>query len=177
MDNLGKALATLRQNSPTKRENSNLQRALGDRLLLSEAIDLVGKLVRAYPNGGANADKGYIGTLAALLCEFPKQVALRCADPIRGVTRETKFLPTVSDVVAWCERETEPLRRDVDREQRVAKQIEAREKWDAGARPTPPPARRSVTYGEFVAECEAKGQQPRSIGAFERGGYLGPSGD
>jgi hypothetical protein len=106
-----------------------MQRVLDDRLLLSEAIELVGKLVRAYPNGGANADRGYIGTLASVLCEFPKQVALRCVNPIHGVSRETKFLPTVADLVGWLERETEPLRKDVDRELRVARQIEAREQW------------------------------------------------
>lgn len=96
-------------------------------MLLSEAIDAVRKLIRAYPNGGANAGDGYIGTLAAVLGEYPRQVAMRCADPIRGVSRETKFLPTVADLVAWCERETAPLRQQVSREDRVEQQLLARD--------------------------------------------------
>ena len=86
-------------------------------------------LIRGYPNGGANAGDGYIGALAAVLGQYPRQVALKCADPLRGVSRETKFLPTVADLVAWCEKETEPLRRDVDRENRIAEQFRLTEEW------------------------------------------------
>jgi len=38
--------------------------------------------------------------------------------PTKGVMRETRFLPTVADLVAWCERETAFLRRIVDRDDR-----------------------------------------------------------
>lgn len=77
----------------------------------------------------SQAGDSYLGLIAKVLMEYPRQVAVRCANPIHGVPRETKFLPTVADVVAWCERETEPLRRDVAREQRVIEQIAAREEW------------------------------------------------
>lgn len=69
---------------------------------MPEAIEAVGRMIAGYAHGG-NAGKSYIGTVAALLCDYPKSVALECANPIRGVARETKFLPTVADVVAWCE--------------------------------------------------------------------------
>jgi hypothetical protein len=87
-------------------------------MTLSEAIEAVGLLVRRFPNGGANAGKDYIGGLAAVLMEYPRSISLRCHDPVRGVPRETEYLPTPSVVIAWCERETTELRRPVDREDR-----------------------------------------------------------
>lgn len=96
-------------------------------------MDLVSRLVKAYPNGGAQAGAGYLGALAAVLCEYPEQVARRCADPVHGVSRETKFLPTVADLVGWCERATAAMRHPIDiedreiRRRRAAK--EAEEEW------------------------------------------------
>lgn len=87
-------------------------------MLLSDAVDLVGKLTAAFPNGGQSAGRSYIGALAAVLCDYPKSVAARCADPLRGVARETRFMPTVADLVAWCERETQAMRTPVEREDR-----------------------------------------------------------
>lgn len=103
-----------------------MKRVLDDRLLLSEAIEAVQTLVEAYPNGGANGGDGYIGSLASVLCQYPRLVSVRCADPLRGVSRETKFLPTVADLVVFCERETAPLRRDCAREDRISAQLAAR---------------------------------------------------
>lgn len=100
-------------------------------MTLSEAIRAVRAIVSAYPNGGNNAGDGYIGALAAVLGQYPRQVALRCADPVHGVARETKFLPTVADLVAWCERETAPLHRDIAREERIAAQLKARDEITA----------------------------------------------
>jgi hypothetical protein len=90
-------------------------------MTLSEATDAVGRLISRYPNGGQGAGRGYIGGLSAVLLEYPRSIALRCDDPLRGVPRDVKFLPTPSDLIAWCERETEDLRRPVDREDRDVK--------------------------------------------------------
>lgn len=97
-------------------------------MTLSEALEAIGAMVDGSPYRSQAGDS-YLGTMAKLIMDYPRQVAMRCADPLRGVARDTKFLPTVADVVAWCERATEPLRRDVDREHRVDKQIKARELW------------------------------------------------
>lgn len=94
---------------------------------LSDAIEAATRIVDCYPNGGINAGKSYIGALAATLVSYPRQVALGCADRVRGVTRGCRFLPTVSDIVAWCERNVEPLYRQAEREQRIAAQIANRE--------------------------------------------------
>lgn len=125
----GKALATSHAASPQMRASSKIQRALDERMSLSEAIEAAGAIVDCYPNGGASASRGYIGALAAVLATYPKQVAKRCSDRVQGVSRECKFLPTIADIVAWCERETEPLRRQVDYEKRIATQLSEREEF------------------------------------------------
>lgn len=87
---------------------------------MPEAIEAIGYLLGAYP--GKQAPDSYIGTLAALLCKYPKQVAIECTDPLRGVARKCKFMPTVADVVAWCEPETDRIYRHVARENLIEQQ-------------------------------------------------------
>ena len=113
-------------------------------MMLSEAIELVGKIVRSY-NGGKNADAGYIGALAHMLASYPRQVAMRCADPVNGVVRICKFLPQPADIVVWCERETEPLRRDREYEVRTARQLDERAEFEA-------PRTGRLTYAELKAK-------------------------
>jgi hypothetical protein len=101
---------------------------LADRLLLSEAVEAVGKLMSAWPNSKDVANS-YIGALASVLITYPRTVAMRCSDPILGVARETKFLPTVADLVAWCERETAAMRKPVeieDRDARILREMQDR---------------------------------------------------
>ena len=104
-----------------KSASGNLRKALADRLMLSEAMDAVTKLVAAFPNGGAQAGRSYLGALASILVTYPKIVALECADPLRGIARETKFLPTVADIVGWCEHKTQDMRGPIEREDRDAR--------------------------------------------------------
>lgn len=93
-------------------------------MFLSEALEHVDRLLQGFPNGGANAGKGYIGALAATLAEYPRMVATKCCDPVHGVARETRFLPTVADVVGFCELELTEMRRPLDREDRDARMRE-----------------------------------------------------
>lgn len=119
---------------PTKRESSSVRRALADRLLLSDAIDAVGKMIRGYANSGS-AGKSYVGAIAELLMHYPRSVALRCADPFRGVARETKFMPTPADVIAFCERTVAPMHEEAAREERVAEQLQERAEWENSTTP------------------------------------------
>jgi hypothetical protein len=114
--------------SLSKRETSNIRQVLADRLILSEAIEAVNRMIRGYANRG-QADKSYIGAMAELLLHYPKSVALACADPFHGVVRATKFMPTPSDIIAFCENRIEPMHREADREERVAKQLDERDAW------------------------------------------------
>ncbi len=142
MDDHTRALVTKPASLPRTCDAKSVRAALADRMFLSEAIEAVGKLVDQWPDGGKNAGKSYLGALAAVLCAYPRMVAAQACDPIKGIARETKFLPTVADLIGYCERETESLRGPVDREDRDAmlrRQAEARveeaDRW-AKLRPT-----------------------------------------
>ena len=120
--------------------------------MLSEAIEAATAIISGYPNGGQNAGDSYIGALASTLMGYPRQVALRCADwprklgqPLRGVCASCRFLPTPADLIAWCEKETEPLRRGRDRELSAARQLEERADAD-----TPRDGR--LSYSELKAK-------------------------
>ncbi len=111
-----------------------MRKALEERLTQTEAIEAVGRLLSAFPNGSPANAKGYLGALAALLGTYPRALALRCCDPLNGVARDTRFLPTIADLVAWLDRETNELRGIVDREDHHDKLArEQRERAEADA--------------------------------------------
>lgn len=140
-----KVLATSAGGSLQKHETLSVQRALSERMTLSEAIEAATRIVDAYPNGGRDAGKGYLGALASMLASYPKSVAVRCADRVNGIVRACKFLPTPADVVAWCEHETQPLRRDGDYELRVERQLKQRAEFEA-------PRTERLSYAELKAK-------------------------
>lgn len=109
-----------------------MRQALADRLLLSEALEAVHRMLSGYANR-AQAGDSYLGAIAALLCTYPRSVALRCADPLHGVSRKTRFLPTVADVVEWCEKACEPMYADADWQSRVERQLAERAEAEAEA--------------------------------------------
>jgi hypothetical protein len=96
-------------------------------MILSEAIEAVGNMLKGYAYSN-KTESGYIGAIAAMLCWYPRQVAMKCADPIRGLARTCKFLPTPADIVAWCEKEAGPLYQAAERERRASEQIASRER-------------------------------------------------
>ncbi len=113
---------------PNLRDPQSVRRALVDRLSLSEGISIVAKMLRGYPNA-ASAGDSYIGALAEILCSYPKCIAVLAGDLVKGVPRETKFLPTPADVIGWCERESATLRRFDDihtREEALASERKSR---------------------------------------------------
>jgi hypothetical protein len=98
-----------------------VKRAWAERLTLSEGIDAVNRIVACYPNGGRDSGDGYIGAISAVLCGYPKMIALRCADLRVGIARSSKFLPAMAEIVAWCEREMDPIRWSLAWDERVEK--------------------------------------------------------
>lgn len=109
------------------RAKLSVKRVLSERMTLSDTIRAANAIVQCYPNGGQAAGKGYIGALAATLGSYPKQIADRCASR-KGIIVECKFLPTVADIVAWCERATAPLYAQSAREGRIELQLIDRER-------------------------------------------------
>lgn len=96
--------------------------------MLSEATKLAGDLLNQFPN--TKASDGFIGALASVLGQYPKQCAIACANPLRGIARDAEFL-SITAVVGWLEKQTEPLRRDLDRDMRLQRQFAEREAWQA----------------------------------------------
>lgn len=107
-------------------------------------------MIDAYPNGRASIMDSYLGNMAALLCKYPRLIALRCMDPTIGVATKTKFIPTIADVVEWCEPPTADMHRTVAREDAIAKQIADRKELTV----LPPPKQ---TIEELRAEMRARG--------------------
>lgn len=118
----------VRTDLQTKPERSSVQRALDDRLMLSEAIAVVGDLLQQFPTVRADMPDGFMGALAQVLTTYPRQAVVKMANPVGGLASEEKFL-NIAVVVAWLEKKTEPMRADVVREKRVAEQLAAREAW------------------------------------------------
>jgi hypothetical protein len=111
--------------------SKKLREAYTDHVDLSEAIELVGRLLGCYPNGDKPAD-AYVGAIAACLRAYPRQVVERLPDPVHGLPRHCKFLPTVSDVIAWCENMTAAdFHRAFDREDQEAVQFARRREDEA----------------------------------------------
>lgn len=132
------------QNSLTKRDNSSVKRAYDDRMTISEAIEAVGRMIRGYANRGS-ADKGYIGAIAELLCQYPRTVARDCADPLRGVVTTTSYMPTSADIVKWCEPKSSVMRGRVEWEERAERQLQERREFEQKQH------NRKETYDELKA--------------------------
>jgi hypothetical protein len=106
---------------------------MADRLMISEALDAVSRMIRGYPQK-ACAD-GYIGAIAETFMHYPKSIALACADPFNGVALQSpEFLPSQSQVIGWCEKRGRLLYEEAAREDRIAQQLEDREAWQNGPR-------------------------------------------
>ena len=116
-----------RTSLPKRSARSSVQRALDDRLTFSETTSIAGDLLAQFPNAREVSD-GFIGALASVLTQYPRQVVFKCADPLRGIARDSKFL-SIAETVSWLEKQTEPMRADVDREKRIAEQFRARDDW------------------------------------------------
>ncbi len=109
-------------------------------------------MLDAMPNGRAGVPDSYIGNMAALLCTYPRVIAHGCADPIRGVITKTSFVPTVSEVVKWCDPLTADMHKTVAREDAIAVQLAEREEWERG-----PAERPKQTIEELRAEMRGRG--------------------
>lgn len=124
-----KALVSAPTSLPNRRDPQSVRRALTDRMTLSESIEIVGVMLKGYPNG-QNVPNSYIGALADLIARYPRCVTHKAGDAMTGVPSITRFLPTPNDVVTWCEREVADLNGIVardDRERAIQAEMKARE--------------------------------------------------
>jgi hypothetical protein len=147
MESLGSAISRISHSTlPTRRESSNVRQAYSDRLNLSDAIVLVGRMIERYPNGGASAGKGYIGSLAATLCAYPRSVAVACAELMTGITSTRDFMPTPASIIAWCEPRQSEMKRTIDKEDEIADQLRLRAEHEAKYGYRPPTTQRANVF-------------------------------
>ena len=149
-------------------------------MTLSEALEAVTSIVGCYPNGGANAGDSYLGALAHMLMDYPRQVALHCADGRNGIVRTCKFLPTPSDLVNWCEKETAMLYQRAENEERAVQQIESRIEFEReqgeGRRHRLTYDELKEKYGDWQDNWRDAGLQRRELAAAARAKLIGHVG-
>ncbi len=143
-------------NLPMNGAVESVARAFNQRLTMPEAIEAVGAMLRGYPN--AKVQDSYIGTVAALLCEYPKTTAISCTDPLHGIATKTKFVPTIAELVAWLEPNQRHMAWSVEFERRSREQLREREKMATADRHEPSEIRREVAE-RILAECRAYGMR------------------
>jgi hypothetical protein len=105
MDSIGNQLTNVVNDLQQRPEGSSVRPMGVERLSLSDAIEAVQRIISYYPLGSKDASNGYIGAMAAVLGDYPKAIAEKCADPRRGIVLSSTFLPAVAEIVAWCEKE------------------------------------------------------------------------
>lgn len=123
---------------------------------MPEAIDAVGEMLNAFPSARDGVRGGWVGVMAKLLTDYPKTIALRMCDPVNGVVRECKFLPTVAEAVKWLEHEVQSLRSAAAWETRSREQLAERHRFETEDKAEPLEHRNAVA-GRIKAELRAKG--------------------
>lgn len=151
-DHRSKALATSPASSLSKLGISSVKQAYSDRMILSEAIERVGKMLDRCPHGRPKNEGAYIGGLAHVICQYPRMVAVKCVDPLNGVLRECEYLPTIAKLVAYCERESEFLRNAVERDERLDQLAKEQQQRARDAERAAAERKARPTYDELKAK-------------------------
>lgn len=105
------AMPTSLHNSLARPRSASEARAmLAARLTESEALKLVAIMLKHRDGLDPPAGPSYVKSLAARLMIEPREVAIACCDPVRGLVAEIFVRPVIADIARWCARESEPLR-------------------------------------------------------------------
>lgn len=84
------------------REIANDARDLCNQQLAAEAVGLIMEL---FPPKELNNPETFLEYAVMSIVDFPADVVAKLAHPQHGIARETKFLPSIAELVQWCERE------------------------------------------------------------------------
>lgn len=106
--------------------------------------DRVRILMGCYRQGEASDPDIYATAIASVFAGYPETVVRAVTDPARGLPGRSKWLPSVAEVVAACDAEQEPERRETARRAKLAETYRVIDgaAADRAARPT---------YAELVA--------------------------
>lgn len=91
-----KALAT----SPTA---SPMPALRSDQSPPEYATRKAGQLMNLYRKGDAQDPATYVAGVAAVLSEYPVEIVDYVCDPRTGIARKLKWLPTIAEIVEFCD--------------------------------------------------------------------------
>lgn len=154
------ALPVLPIGSLKKPNGANSNSSLDPAYLLNRAR----LLFSCYRRDEANEPETYCAAVAAILGDgYSAEVVNYVTDPRTGIPSNIKFLPTIAEVREACDERSAYL----DRMRRYA------ELKPVAPKPPAPLKANEIDYTTFLKNANSRGENPRPIGAFERGGYLG----
>jgi hypothetical protein len=124
-------------------------------------------MLSCYRKADAQVPDGYTASIGAVLHEYTRPVVDYVTDPRTGIPNTSEWPPNVFQTRKACEDAAAQMHRKTQlasEPKRVAVRVEP-----------PPLLPGQLTYYEFLMRCERDGVKARPVGAFEPGGYLGPS--
>ncbi|MBA3241594.1 MAG: hypothetical protein H0T60_10260 [Acidobacteria bacterium] len=119
-------------------------------------------MLGCYRKDDVSDPAAFLGGVTAILAKYPVEVINIVTDPALGIPARIKFLPALAEVREACEREYEPMRRELEREKRFTEtqelltspedrsrrltyaELKAKHGDDWGIRPPPEPVREAA---------------------------------
>jgi hypothetical protein len=74
------------------------------------AREVVGIVVSIYPPREMNDPATFLEYAVHALVGLPASAVVAMAHPQHGITRESKFLPSIAEMVQWCEKRVSTVR-------------------------------------------------------------------
>lgn len=90
-------------------------------------------MLDCFRTGGANNPETFVTAVAATLARYPDQVIYDVTDPRSGLPAQISWMPTIKEVYDACARAFLPIRDQIEREKRIAEQMEVRRLEDEAA--------------------------------------------
>lgn len=69
----------------------------------SDVIRAASRLIGSVPHGKPADPETYAAAISAALADYPIGVIEECCDPRTGLVRKLDYLPTVKQVIDWCD--------------------------------------------------------------------------
>lgn len=129
------------------REVSTLGSGRASRCSPAVLADRARVLVGCYRQGEAADPEVYLAALAAIMAEYPEDIVRVVTDPRSGLPSRSKWLPTVCEVRAECDRIAGDRARTVEASRRREQQFAEREAFERRERVP------MELWDGLVAEC------------------------
>lgn len=104
-------------------------------------------MLDCWRTGGANSPETFVTAVAATLARYPDQVIYDVTDPRSGLPIQINWMPSIKEVYDACERAYLPVKTQIEREKRIAEQIEARKRDDEARQRRPSFDELKAKYG------------------------------